>query len=111
MFMVERTLGLPSAAPERLLASPAQGAAKLTIFFDFSSPWSYLGAARLPQLLKDVAPVQVSVEWVPVLVGALFRSIGTPMVRKELPQMLVNKHMRLSPLVGKYVFIKKCAPT
>lgn len=81
MFMVERALGLSSSAPERLMPAPSHGAATLTLFFDFSSPWSYLAVARLPELLRDVSPMQVTVEWIPVLVGALFKAIGTPQVR------------------------------
>lgn len=80
MFMVERALGLSSSAPERLMPAPPHGAATLSLFFDFSSPWSYLAVARLPKLLREVAPIQVVVEWVPVLLGALFKATGTPQV-------------------------------
>lgn len=81
MFLVQRALGHLDSEPERLVPSPLQPAsAKLTFFFDYASPWSYLASERLEQLLKSVAPVQVTVEWVPILVGALFKKIGTPVV-------------------------------
>ena len=81
MFLVQRVLGQQDAEPERLMAPPSLPAsAKLTFFFDYSSPWSYLASERLEQMLRLVAPVQVTVEWVPILVGALFKKIGTPVV-------------------------------
>ena len=60
------------------------GTARLTFFFDYSSPWAYVGCMRLQCVLESVAPVRVEVEWVPILVGALFKQIGTPIVRIAL---------------------------
>ena len=60
---------------------PKSGSALLSFFFDYSSPWSYLACMRLNSVLQRVRPVQVKVEWVPILLGALFKEIGTPMVR------------------------------
>ena len=60
MFLVERALGSQEAAPERLVVPPpTAGAAKLSFYFDYSSPWSYLGFLRLDSLIQSVAPVQV----------------------------------------------------
>ena len=60
MFFVERELGVAEAAPERLATPPSSGgAAKLSFYFDYSSPWSYIGFMRLGSLLRSVAPVQV----------------------------------------------------
>ena len=42
------------------------------IFFHFLT--------QIPKLLSEVHPVSVEVEWVPVVVGALFKMIGTPVV-------------------------------
>ena len=82
---MERSLGISDAAPERLVPAPSQPSpANLTFFFDYASPWSYLAAHRMDELLRSVAPVSVSIEWVPVLVGALFKKIGTPVVSKLL---------------------------
>lgn len=85
IFLVEKSLGVGDAAPERLVHTPSSqpSSAKLTFFFDYASPWSYLAAHRMDELLRSVAPVSVSVEWVPVLVGALFKKIGTPVVSKR----------------------------
>lgn len=79
LFLVERALGV-DAHPERLLSPPSSGSTTLTFFFDYSSPWSYVGFERLKQLQKDVAPIHVNIEWVPILLGALFKEIGAPNV-------------------------------
>ena len=59
MFFVERALGIREAGPERLTTPPAGGAAKLTFYFDYSSPWGYVGFMRLGSLIHNVAPLQV----------------------------------------------------
>lgn len=79
MFFVERALGL-NRHPERITSPPKQGAASLTFFFDISSPWSFLAMERLNDIVASVFPVAVKIEWVPILVGALFKEIGTPVV-------------------------------
>ena len=81
MFMVQQALGYKEAEPERLVQPPSQpSSAHLTFFFDYSSPWSYLASERIERVVRSVSPVQVSVEWVPIVVGALFKKIGTPVV-------------------------------
>ena len=59
MFFVERALGLHKAVPERLTTPPAAGRARLAFFFDYSSPWAYVGFMRLDSLIQSVAPIQV----------------------------------------------------
>ena len=83
LFLVKRALGIDTH-PERLMSPQSTGSATLTFFFDYSSPWSFVGFERLEQLLRDVSPVNVKVEWVPLLVGALFKQIGTPNVGVKL---------------------------
>ena len=83
LFLVERALGIVDGEPERLMYPPGSGRAHLTFYFDYSSPWSYVGCLRLQKVLESVSPVQVQVEWVPILLGALFKQIGTPVVRFE----------------------------
>jgi 2-hydroxychromene-2-carboxylate isomerase len=78
MFFVERALGLRDAAPERLTTPPAAGRARLAFFFDYSSPWAYVGFMKLESLIQSVAPIQVNIEYVPILLGALFKELGTP---------------------------------
>lgn len=81
LHFVERALGNESAAPQRFHPNPPEPRkAKLTIYHDFSSPWSYIGSTQIPKLLSEVHPVSVEVEWVPIVVGALFQKIGTPVV-------------------------------
>ncbi|KAJ7392756.1 hypothetical protein OS493_010411 [Desmophyllum pertusum] len=81
LHFVERALGNKSAAPARFHPTPSEPTkAKLTIYHDFSSPWSYIGSTQIPKLLSEVHPVSVEVEWVPIVVGALFQKIGTPVV-------------------------------
>ena len=61
MFFVERALGVREAAPERLATPPAAGSARLAFFFDYSSPWAYVGFMKLDSLIRNVAPVQVHI--------------------------------------------------
>jgi len=49
----------------------------LDFYFDFSSPFAYLGSA----VVEDVAARHgATLTWKPILLGALFRQIGTPLV-------------------------------
>lgn len=81
LHFVERALGNALATPPRFHPAPAQPRkAKLTIYHDFSSPWSYIGSTQISKLISEVHPVSVEVEWVPVVVGGLFKMIGTPVV-------------------------------
>lgn len=79
--MVEQMLGNKSAQPERLVSPPSQGRdAVLRFLFDYSSPWSYLACVRLRSVIEEVLPVRVKIEYIPILVGAVFKKIGTPVV-------------------------------
>ncbi len=55
---------------------PAAGR-KLRWFHDFASPYSYLSSTQIGRLERESG---VTVQPVPILLGALFREIGTPMV-------------------------------
>jgi 2-hydroxychromene-2-carboxylate isomerase len=66
MDMVEETLGGTVAAPQVRPVAPVD------FYFDYSSPFSYIAAARAEQVLGAVA------RWRPILLGGLFRQIGTP---------------------------------
>ncbi|KAK3738368.1 hypothetical protein QZH41_010676, partial [Actinostola sp. cb2023] len=91
LHFLEMELGNPMAAEQRLVHPPSSPQkAKLTIYYDFASPWAYVGSTQIPKLLESVFPVQVDVEWVPILVGVLFKSIGTPM----LPMLAVSEAKR-----------------
>ena len=85
-----RQLGLKDAHPERLRlpvpssagsgGPPSPPPPSLTVYLDFASPWAFLGFMRMESLLRSVQPVEVKVEYVPILLGALFKEIGTPLV-------------------------------
>lgn len=65
--------------PARLVKyDPASAAARakprLTFYHDFASPWSYLAATQVERVAAECG---ATVEWRPILLGALFRSIGT----------------------------------
>ncbi|PCC72585.1 2-hydroxychromene-2-carboxylate isomerase [Nannocystis exedens] len=63
--MVEEALG---GAPVGLVASPT---APVEFFFDYSSPFAYLAIMRAAELGPQV-------RWRPILLGGLFRNLGTP---------------------------------
>lgn len=50
------------------------------VFFDYSSPWAYLGTERVEAV---AARRGARVVYRPFLLGGLFRAIGTPMVPLE----------------------------
>ena len=49
----------------------------LRFVHDFASPFSYLASTQIERL---AAQANIDVEWSPILLGALFRAIGTPNV-------------------------------
>lgn len=75
-------LSAPPAAPARPAAHApeppiANEARRVVFFYDFSSPYAYLASTQIEALAARCGAV---VEWRPILLGGLFRSIGTPMV-------------------------------
>jgi 2-hydroxychromene-2-carboxylate isomerase len=74
MGLVERALGGEPPPLPPLPPGPA-GPTRLRLFHDFSSPYSYLAATQIERIASARG---VAVEWVPILLGALFREIGTP---------------------------------
>ena len=63
--------------PSRLDApAPAPTPAPdLHVYWDFSSPFAYLGATQVAALARRTG---ANVVWHPILLGGLFRSLGTP---------------------------------
>lgn len=51
--------------------------ADVECWFDFSSPFAYLGTTQIERVAEEQGG---EVRWRPFLLGALFKSIGTPMV-------------------------------
>lgn len=74
---VEAALGLDGADPGPGPASTVAAGQAVRFFHDFASPFSYLGAT---QVARVAARHGATVAWRPILLGALFRSIGTPNV-------------------------------
>lgn len=72
MHLVEQALGGRASLAR---PTPDGVSRKLTFYHDFSSPFSYLASTRIARLAAEHGAV---LEWRPVLVGALFRDIGTP---------------------------------
>lgn len=70
---------LPRAEPASpaVSASAASAAKRLEFYFDFSSPFAYLAATRVPDL---AARAGADLAYEPFLLGGLFQSIGTPNV-------------------------------
>jgi 2-hydroxychromene-2-carboxylate isomerase len=73
MHFVERALG--GADPSPSLANTGKPMAKhvLEIYWDFSSPFSYLGSTQAQALAERTGAELV---WRPMLLGGLFKSIG-----------------------------------
>lgn len=60
-----------------LPARPARSVTGLRFIHDLASPFSYLAATQIERI---AARAGLDVEWSPILLGALFRAIGTPNV-------------------------------
>ncbi len=69
--------GLPHAPQDRsgMAKTPAAPGTKVTFFHDFSSPFSYLAQTQLDRVVQACG---AEVEYVPILLGALFRQLDTP---------------------------------
>jgi 2-hydroxychromene-2-carboxylate isomerase len=80
LHLVERQL--TGDAPEPDLPEGPTGA-QLTFFHDFSSPYSYLAAGAIAQLASDHG---ATVQWRPILLGGLFRALGTA----DVPLLAMN---------------------
>jgi 2-hydroxychromene-2-carboxylate isomerase len=71
MHFVERALGsAPAPTPKRTPSRPHT----LEVYWDFSSPFSYLGLTRVEALAKRTG---AKLELHPMLLGAVFKAIGT----------------------------------
>jgi 2-hydroxychromene-2-carboxylate isomerase len=87
MALVERALGgeppLRPVGREAGALASSIAPTRLSFFHDFSSPFSYLAATQIERI---AAARGVEVEWVPILLGALFRELGTP----DVPLLAMN---------------------
>ena len=89
LTLVEEILaGKPGAlaanAPDPLISKPSATSRTLEFWFDFSSPFAYLGAARVEGV---AARAGSRVAYRPFLLGGVFHAVGTPNVPLfEMPE-------------------------
>lgn len=67
LLLIEKDLGI--SLPKFLWTTPSD---ELDFYFDFSSPYSYLGFAEV----KQAQAAGVKIKFIPILLGALFKEIG-----------------------------------
>ena len=70
---VAKALGLNPVRPE----PPAESGRRLRFFHDFSSPFAFLASQQVERI---AATHRATLEYMPILLGALFQEIGTPMI-------------------------------
>lgn len=76
---------LKSLMPRCISQTKPFGQVKLEFWYDFSSPWAFLGWTQLERLKRIFGP-EVEVVMKPFLLGILFREIGAP----NLPMSAVS---------------------
>jgi 2-hydroxychromene-2-carboxylate isomerase len=84
LAMVERALTGDHAEPDPPVPAPQQLRAPVDVYFDYASPFAYLGCHRAEQLFGDHA------RWHPMLLGAVFKHFGTP----DVPMFTQNSAKR-----------------
>jgi 2-hydroxychromene-2-carboxylate isomerase len=85
----EEVEGLQSLMPRCVpltLASHLSTRTRLEFWFDFSSPWAYLGYTQLARMQHQFGP-KLEIVLKPFLLGILFREIGAP----NMPMLAVSK--------------------
>lgn len=76
---------LPRCVNSNILPSSDKPTVKLEFWFDFSSPWAFLGYTQLPRLQRTFGP-GLEIVLKPFLLGILFREIGAP----NMPMLAVS---------------------
>ncbi|XP_014551101.1 hypothetical protein COCVIDRAFT_31302 [Bipolaris victoriae FI3] len=77
---------LPRVVHSNHLHLASTPAVKLEFWFDFSSPWAFLGYTQLARLQRTFGP-GLEIVLKPFLLGILFREIGAP----NMPMMAVSQ--------------------
>lgn len=88
MHLVRAALGGPDRAPARSPRPLADPPRRLRLFHDTASPFSYLGFS---QAAAVAAAHGARLELTPILLGALFREIGTP----DVPLFAMSQEKQL----------------
>lgn len=80
LHFVRRALGV-----DREQAPPAKNTdgSRVVFFHDFASPFSYLASTQIKRICEETG---AQLEWCPILLGGLFRAIGTP----DVPMQAMN---------------------
>jgi 2-hydroxychromene-2-carboxylate isomerase len=69
--------GLKTLMPRAVPTNKPHGKVKLEFWYDFSSPWAFLGFTQLARLQRMFGP-DLKIMMKPFLLGILFREIGAP---------------------------------
>lgn len=91
LHFVDKALGNRNAQQKRVVPRtlPNRPPITLTVFHDFASPWSYIGSTQIERVVREAGP-HVKIEYVPILLGALFKEIGTP----NVPMLAISETRR-----------------
>ncbi|KAK5946489.1 hypothetical protein PMZ80_000632 [Knufia obscura] len=68
---------LASLMPRCIASNKVAGRVKVEFWYDFSSPWAFLGWTQLQRLQRTSGP-ELEIVMKPFLLGILFRQIGAP---------------------------------
>ena len=77
--------GVRSLMPRCVARNTLNAPTKVELWFDFSSPWSFIAYTQLGRLQRTFPGLEISMK--PFLLGVLFRDIGVPMI----PMSAVSK--------------------
>jgi 2-hydroxychromene-2-carboxylate isomerase len=64
----------PQLLPQTVVENEAR---RVTFFYDFASPFAYLASTQIEGLAARCGAL---IDWQPILLGGLFRTLGTPIV-------------------------------
>jgi len=66
--------------PPRTMHASHPVTRKVNFYFDFSSPWTYLGWTQHRNAIAELENVSVEWTYIPTVLGIVFKEIGTPIV-------------------------------
>eukprot|EP00211_Chloroparvula_japonica_P002587 CAMPEP_0119123902 /NCGR_PEP_ID=MMETSP1310-20130426/3687_1 /TAXON_ID=464262 /ORGANISM="Genus nov. species nov., Strain RCC2339" /LENGTH=432 /DNA_ID=CAMNT_0007113775 /DNA_START=61 /DNA_END=1359 /DNA_ORIENTATION=- len=92
LHFVLQALGLQDVRPSvgcRLVRARRPLVKRVTFYFDVASPWAYIASTQIERIVR-ASLTPVSLEYCPILLGGLFRSIGTP----NMPLLAMSDNKR-----------------